>query len=307
MYSRSNRLLNKSKAAADASEEAVENTSLGYSLEDNRPESLAIKQLVEKVGIHSTQRKVKSDSNGPIQKEGSASFISKEKLNHLTYSGTKNDTTPLQSGPPAQLMWMYRVQDNDKEKKRVMVDDGGNVRIGPGPLNVSAGYPDHALYFLNRGNPYEIDVVEFEVDDEIYYHIIQNMVSQGKGKNSEKPSFNDISKPGFKIEIPDGVYLERFAKGILQGTGKVTRGAEFYDLEAPKMYNEEEVCAMAKAIMEIYADKVTARQVRKIMEKDNGMEFNGRIFSDPNGIVDDWRTVNDALWVVYNKKVNAEL
>ena len=206
-------------------------------------------------------------------------------------------------------MPIFRVQDDLVEKKRVMIDESGNVKIGPGPINISVGYPDHALYFLSLKN--QFDVVQFSLADEAYYEILRGLQSQkAKKKDKGAPTFNDPTKPGFKIEIPkDSPYLEVLANGIDQGTGKVTGGQEFFQQQKDFIYSKGELADFVKSVREIYPRKNVLRQVKKAVEG-AGLgydESTGDIAEDELGLEVDWKGLNDKLWEIFNNEFDKDL
>lgn len=303
---------NKSRAVAGNSYEKGDKGSPLFQIKDNRNESIIQKiaqgkeNNIPKVKMQKVLPENENNIEKELNKASSGINVGQKCCFFETTIGRNRETLQkARLGKPIQMMHVYRVQDDEKEKKRVTIKSG-NIAIGPGPLNISIGYPDHALYFLERGNPYTIDVVEFEIDDDLYYELIGGMTKQKNGDGS-KPTFNDVTKPGFKIEIKDGVFMEMFKKAIVQGTGEVSRGAEFYSKHAPLMYNEHEVCDMAKAIIEMYPEnKVILRQVMKIMTS-AGLVYDNDTFSREEGLDVNWKVVNDELWVVFNKQYEKSL
>lgn len=249
----------------------------------------------------------------PIHKAQTPGVVPKGALRRVARPGLhgrelpRTRSTPLSNAAVLQRMHMYRVQDEYAEKKRVQIDQQGNVKIGKGPLNVSAGYPDHGLYFLSERE--DFDVVEFSIQDDFYYQMIDAMESQKKrskeGKRQGVPTFNDITKPGFKIEIPDGPYLEGFADAVEQGSGRVTTGTDFFKEHSKFVYSESELFDFVQAIIELFPQKPVPGQVMKVVGK-AGLEYDEGGFEK---LVDevDWRTLNDQLWKIFNNAVDKQL
>lgn len=208
-------------------------------------------------------------------------------------------------GEVTQMMKVYRVQDDDAEKKRVEVSEDGNVKVNAGPLNISIGMPDHALYFLAKKGYY--DVVEFDIDDSFYESMVKVLQSQHASKKKEGlPTYNDASKPGYKIEIPkDGEWLDNFKISIKEGTGKVTQGQVFQEKNNPKAFNEEAVHAFVKQIFKV-DDKVMTRRVIKELSK-LGIEYEDEKLNYDKEMDIDWADLKEKLWIINNEYFDKQL
>ncbi|TDX01183.1 hypothetical protein [Dinghuibacter silviterrae] len=211
------------------------------------------------------------------------------------------------STPVVQLLKIYRVQDNDAEKKRLTISDTGDVTVNKGPLNISIGVPDHALYYAAgaRGN---FDVVEFEVDDDKYKEIAEAVASQSDKERAEgTPTFNDATKPGHKIEIPEGPWLEKFKAAIVAGTGKVTGGPAFAEKAGAIAFSEKAVLSFVSQIFD-FGDKAADRQVAKAL-KENGLEYDedsGKFVNESATKVD-WKELKARLWQIHNNYIDKNL
>jgi hypothetical protein len=201
-------------------------------------------------------------------------------------------------GSTIQQIKAYRIQDDDKKRKRVEVDASGNVQINSGPLNISIGSPDHALYFLSVKN---LDIVEFDIDDAFYKKLAGALQSHSaKNRPPGTPTYNDPGKPGYKIEIPEGEWLDELKGKIVPGSGRVTQGPAFAEREGGAAYSKAAVSGFLKTLFS-YNDKVVKNQANKLL-KGYGLTWDEgahQLEGEADESVD-WKSLKEELWVINN-------
>jgi hypothetical protein len=221
--------------------------------------------------------------------------------------GTPGSSSMREDSPGSiQQVKAYRVQDDDKKRKRMEVDADGNVTINSGPLNISIGSPDHALYFLSLKGLF--DIVEFGIDDTFYKELAGALQSQSaKNRPRDAPTYNDPGKPGYKIEIPEGQWLERLKGKVTPGSGQVTKGAIFAERESGAAYSKAAVSDLFKTIF-AYKDKVPRNQAKKSL-KAYGLEWDGSALQVQDGTDEsvDWKSLKEELWTINNSHQDKQL
>jgi hypothetical protein len=184
------------------------------------------------------------------------------------------------------------------------VDKSGAVTINKGPINISIGTPDHALYYLALKSYY--DIVEFDIDDAFHGQLVAALKSQkDKPLPPGTPTYNDPTKPGYKIEIPEGDWLEGL-KGKVSN-GRVTRGTEFLEQASKTAYSPKEVAAFYKQVL-AHNDKVATQQAKKLL-KNYPVEWDGNkeTFTVEEGDEVDWKDLKEHLWVINNAYFDKKL
>lgn len=221
--------------------------------------------------------------------------------------GNRNVSALMQGRPTAlaariQRIRAYRVQDDDAERKRVEVSATGAVTINKGPINISIGTPDHALYFLALKGAY--DIVEFDIDDSFYAALQKALVSQAaKDHPPGAPTYNDPTKPGYKIEIPEGEWLEQL-KGNVKN-GKVTQGAQFSEREQKAAYDPKAIAVFLKSILDLQ-DKAATRQALKLV-KEYGLEWDANSVTLKTEDEIEWKNFKEKLWEINNNYYDKKL
>jgi len=197
----------------------------------------------------------------------------------------------------------YRIQDNDKKKKRVDVDESSaDITFNNPPINLSFGSPDHAVYFA-QGKSGSADVITFEVSDDFYNELMAAAVPQKEAaKNPTLPTINDPSKPGVKIEFraTAGEWIARLQSAVQPNSAQVFTAPQFFEANK-QAFDPQNVIAFANDIITAYP-KLKAR-VTKIM-KQNGLGNASPFVYDASN--EDyqfipWDEVKKELWVEHNK------
>lgn len=197
----------------------------------------------------------------------------------------------------------YRIQDNDKKKKRVDVDEGSaDITFNDPPINLSFGSPDHAVYFA-QGKSGSADVITFEVSDDFYNELMAAAVPQkDAAKNPTLPTINDPSKPGVKIEFraTAGDWIARLQNAVQANSARVYTAPQFFEANK-QAFSPQSVIDFANTIIATYP--ALKARVTKIM-KDNGLGTKSPFVCDDSN--DEyqyvrWDEVKKDLWVEHNK------
>ncbi|WP_083629278.1 eCIS core domain-containing protein [Tenacibaculum agarivorans] len=201
--------------------------------------------------IHAAERSpnYKNWENGPVKR-----------LLLTDYEGASKELLfpKMITTPGEGAIKVYRVQSDGS--KRVTYKDQ-NVVLGSPPMNISFGEPDHALYYSND------IVITFDVSAAGFSKLEESMKSQ-KEKGADI-TFNDITKPGDKMEITTSEGVEELQKAIIPGTARKYDKNWFDEKVSGEVLDKKRVLELRqKFIDEAYDEKVLKNQLDKLFDKE---------------------------------------
>lgn len=113
-----------------------------------------------------------------------------------------------------QRIPVFRVEPSDNEYKSTDESDGHFINKDHS-LNISIGYPDHALYYSEMKDGY---IIRWELDDNYWTNVLFPKLKRQREGSADNPTFNDISQVGLKLEIPSKMLDELWPNLVYKET-----------------------------------------------------------------------------------------
>ncbi|MBQ4863471.1 hypothetical protein J8L98_17445 [Pseudoalteromonas sp. MMG013] len=237
-----------------------------FSLARSRPDAEVVTQTIQSAmddseefifqseldAIHAAERSPnhKNWKNGPAKTLLEDANPNRDKFELRLPEKVKN--------PSDSTIKIYRVQDEDS--KRVTYEHN-NITLGDAPLNISFGEPDHALEY----GKIDQSVITFDVKAEEFYALQALMKSQNT--SGAKITFNDVSKPGSKMEIKSAEYIARLQNAVIRDSARIYSKAVFSDMVKDKVVDQRRVLALKEQfISAAYDKKILNPQLDKLLD-----------------------------------------